>query len=74
MKKKPEENSVWQQDGKFMIVVYYGAERLHKYIVKADSYSKAIQKIVNDSVNEWPDIYDADSEIKFVREIYDELK
>ena len=74
MSKEKEENELWQQNGKFMVIVYYGAERVARYVVKADSYSKAIQKIVNDSVNEWPDVYDADSEIKFVREIYAELK
>lgn len=76
-KKKQSQNkdsNLWQQDGKFMILVKYGATREGRYIVKADTFALAVQKIVNDIVAEWHDAYDADSEITFCRETYDELK
>ena len=70
---KKEEDSLFQQDGKFYVTVYYG-ETIVKYLVKADTFGLAIQKIVNDMVKEYPEGYDFDSEIRFVREIFEELK
>ena len=75
MVKKDNDDSLWQQDGKFMLTVYYGGEgRMGQYIIKADTYGQAIQKVVNDLLKQWPDAFDADSEIRFVREIWDEMK
>lgn len=74
-KAKENENSMWQQDGKFMLTVYYGgAGRMARYIVKAKTYGQAIQKVVNNLLGDWPDAFDGDSEIRFVREIWDEIK
>ena len=45
MVKKDNDDSLWQQDGKFMLTVYYGGEgRMGQYIIKADTYGQAIQK------------------------------
>ena len=71
--KKKKEDTLFQQNGKFYITVYYG-ECIVKYLIKADTYGLAIQKIVNDMVKEYPEGYDFDSEIRFVREIFEELK
>jgi len=68
-----KEDNLFQQSGKYLITVYFGGERLSKELVKADSFGEAIQKIVNDYMKEFPTGFDYDSEIRFVREIFDEI-
>lgn len=73
-KDKNHEDDLFQRDGKYCITVYFGAERLHKFVVTADTYGEAIQKIVSDYLKDYPEGFEYDSEIKFVREIFDEIK
>ena len=70
MTKKQDDDCLWTQDGKYMIIVNFGAERIGRYVVEADTYGQAIKKIVDDMLEHWPDAFDGDSEIKFTREIY----
>ena len=67
-------DSVFQQDGKYCITVYTGSTGIMKYVIHAGTYGKAIKKIVDDMIKEYPDGYDFDSEVRFVREIFEEIK
>lgn len=69
-----QKDDIWTNAGYYMITVYFGAEKFSKYIVSADSYGEAIKKIVCEYIDEYPEGFDFDSEIKFVREIFDEIK
>ena len=69
-----KEDNTWQHGGKYLVTVHFGGERFSKILVKADSFGGAIKKIVDDYMKEYPEGFDFDSEIRFVREIFDELK
>lgn len=66
-------DDLWRQNGYYMITVEYGAEKLGRFIVKANSFGKAIQKIVNDDLKEYPEVFEYDSVITFKRETFEEL-
>lgn len=68
-----EDDDLWRQNGHYMITVNYGVEKLGRFIVKAGSYGKAIQKIVNDALKEYPESFEYDSVITFTRETFEEL-
>ncbi len=74
MSKKTNNDSVFQQDGKYYITVYHGANSLYRYLVTSDTFGQGIKKIVDDMLKEYPEGFDFDSEIKFVREVFEELK
>ena len=67
-------DSVFQQDGKYCITVHFGAEQISRYLIHADTYGLAIKKIVYSMIEEYPQGFDSDSEIRFVREIFEEIK
>ncbi len=69
-----KEDSLFQQDGKYCITVHHGAEKIGRWVVKAKTYGLAIQKIVKETLDDYPEAYDYDSEIRFVRELFDEIK
>lgn len=72
--KKTDDNDLWRQNGYYMITVEYGAEKLGRFIVKADTFGKAIEKIIKDDLKEYPDVFEYDSVITFKRETFEELK
>ena len=57
---KVKENDLWRQNGYYMITVEFGAEKLGRYIVKADTFGESIQKIVNDELKEYPEAFKLD--------------
>ena len=71
---KVKENELWRQNGYYMITVEFGAEKLGRYIVKADTFGEAIQKIVNDELKEYPEAFEYGSAITFKRETFEEIK
>ncbi len=67
-------DSVFQQDGKYCITVYTGSEGISRYVIHADTFGKAIKRIVDDMIEAYPEGYDFDSEVRFVREVFEEIK
>ena len=72
MKKKDDD--LFQQDGKYCVTVHFGAEGISRYVVAAETFGMAIKKIVDDMLKDYPDGFDYDSEIRFKRETFDEIK
>jgi hypothetical protein len=70
MKKKTNEDTVFQQDGYLLIDVRFG-EKVGTELVKAESFGYAIQKIVNNYVAEHSyDVFDSESEVVFKRLLF----
>ena len=69
-----ENDSVFQQNGKYCITVHFGAEHISRFVIHANTYGMAIKKIVDNMIEEYPQGFDTDSEIRFVREIFEEIK
>ena len=67
-------DSVFQQDGKYCVTVHFGIEQISRYVIHADTYGGAIKKIVDSMIEEYPGGFDTHSEIRFVREIFEEIK
>ncbi len=69
-----QEDNIWQRDGKYLITLHFGDEKLTKCLVKAETFGAGIKKIVDEYMEEYPDGFDFDSEIRFVREIFEEIE
>ena len=68
-----KEDDLFQKNGRYCITVHFGEEQLSRYFINAETYGKAIQKIVDDMIEDYPEGFDFHNEIKFVRELFDEL-